>query len=160
MMKERLYEGVPLKIAVVDELPSVREEQINFSELSLDELLNLHPNMYDAVFVMEDHLSEATNQKYIELYKEREIPFFFVVSNAINIPFMDLENHASYKEEADKVNDTQNFISGLKYVGKDEGYRGWDYSYPIKNNEIQRDNVEGIYSEVFKVVENESNESS
>jgi hypothetical protein len=154
------YEGVPLKIAIVGEVPKVREEQINFNKFSLDELQNINAGMYDAVFIMEDHLPAASNQNYVDIYKEKKVPFFFVGSKADTIPFQDLENPVSYEEEVKKVNDTQNFISGILYDGEEKGYRGWEFSYPIKNSKEQRDHVEGVYSEVFKVIENTVNENS
>lgn len=147
------YEGGPLNIAVVGEIPNVREEQVNFEKLSLHALTEIDASMYDAVFIMENHLSDAANQKYVDMYREKKVPFFFVGSKANTIPFQDLENPVSYEEEAQKVNDTESFISGMLFVGEDEGYRGWNFPYPIEDSEIQRDNVEGIYSEVFKVVE-------
>ncbi len=158
-VKEAPYEGVPLKIAVVGEQPNVREEQINFNELSLSELHNSNSRKYDAVFIMEDHLSDASNSKYVEMYKNKKVPFFFVGSLANTIPFQGLENPVSYEEEAEKVNGTQNFISGMLYGEEEKGYRGWKFAYPIKNSEVQRDNVKAIYSEVFKVVENEKNKN-
>ncbi|WP_283153688.1 hypothetical protein [Guptibacillus hwajinpoensis] len=158
-VKEAPYEGVPLKIAVVGEQPNVREEQINFNELSLSELHNSNSRKYDAVFIMEDHLSDASNSKYVEMYKNKKVPFFFVGSLANTIPFQELENPVSYEEEAEKINGTQNFISGMLYEGEEKGYSGWKFAYPIKNSEVQRDNVKGIYSEVFNVVENEVNKN-
>ncbi|MGG1685449.1 hypothetical protein [Pseudalkalibacillus sp. NRS-1564] len=154
-VKEEPYDGVLLKIAVVGEQPNVREEQINFNELSLSELHHSNLRKYDAVFIMEDHLSDASKSKYVEMYKSKNIPFFFVGSRANTIPFQDLENPVSYEEEAERINGTQNFISGILYEGEEKGYRGWKLAYPIKSSEVQRDNVKGIYSKVFKVVENE-----
>ncbi|WP_283152698.1 hypothetical protein [Guptibacillus hwajinpoensis] len=159
-VKEEPYDGVPLKIAVVGEQPNVREGQINFNELSLSELRNSNLRKYDAVFIMEDHLSDASNSKYVEVYKNKNVPFFFVGSQANTIPFQDLENPVSYEVEAEKVNGTQNSISGILYEGEEKGYRGWKFAYPIKNSEVQRDNVKGIYSQVFKVVEKEVNKNS
>ncbi|GAA0501862.1 hypothetical protein GCM10008986_31750 [Salinibacillus aidingensis] len=159
---EEPYEGIPLKIAVVGETPEVREEQIIFKTLSLEELYRSHPDKYDAVFIREEHFSDASHQKYVEMFKKKRAPSFFIASKANTIPFQDLENPVSYKEKeaAKKINDTQNYISGFLYEGADEGYQGWKFSYPVKNNEIQRDNVQGIYSSVFKLVEKELNKAS
>ncbi|QHS23790.1 hypothetical protein GWK91_12910 [Virgibacillus sp. MSP4-1] len=157
---EEPYEGTPLKIAVVGEKPEVREEQIIFKTLSLEELYRSHSDKYDAVFIREEHFSDASHKKYVEMFKKKRVPSFFVASKANTIPFQDLENPISYKEAAKKINDTQNYISGFLYEGADEGYQGWKFSYPVKNSEIQRENVQGIYSTVFKVVEKEWNKAS
>ncbi|OEH91712.1 hypothetical protein [Bacillus solimangrovi] len=163
---EELYEGVSLKIAVVGELPNIREDNITFNKLSLNELYHANLDVYDAVFIMEDHLSDAANEKYVKMYKEKKVPYFFVGSKAYTIPFQDFQNPASYEVEAKKVNDTYYFISGLLYEEGGESFRSWSLPYSYIDNEIQRDNVQGVYSRVFEVIEKEikvayeSNDSS
>lgn len=150
---EETYVGESLEVAVVGKEPDVREKQLNFSEISLEELYNTPTDKYDAVFIMKKHLSEASKEKYIEMYRDKEMPFFFVESKASHIPFIKMENPESYEQTAEKIDDTQNFISGILYVGGEKEYRSWKFSYPIQDSEIIRDNVQGIYSAVFKVID-------
>ncbi len=150
---EEPYEGTSLELAVVGKEPDVREKQLNFSEISLEELYNTPTDKYDAVFIMKEHLYEASKEKYIEMYRDKEMPFFFVESKASHVPFIKMENPESYEQTAEKIDDTQNFISGILYVGGEKEYRSWKFSYPIQDSEIIRDNVQGIYSAVFKVID-------
>ncbi len=150
---EEPYEGTLLELAVVGKEPDVREKQLNFSEISLEELYNTPTDNYDAVFIMKEHLSEASKEKYIEMYRDKEMPFFFVESKASHVPFIKMENPESYEQTAEKIDDTQNFISGILYVGGEKEYRSWKFSYPIQDSEIMRDNAQGIYSAVFKVID-------
>ncbi|MYL57839.1 hypothetical protein GLW20_09995 [Virgibacillus halodenitrificans] len=150
---EEPYEGTSLELAVVGKEPDVREKQLNFSEISLEELYNTPTDNYDAVFIMKEHLYEASKEKYIEMYRDKEMPFFFVESKASHVPFIKMENPESYEQTAEKIDDTQNFISGILYVGGEKEYRSWKFSYPIQDSEIIRDDVQGIYSAVFKVID-------
>lgn len=150
------YEGESLRLAVVGEVPEVREEQVTFTTLSLDKIAELHPNEYNAVLITEDYLARAAEQRYVDMYKEKDVPFFFVKSKALAIPFQDIENSVSYEEQAARVDDTEQYISGLYYVGKEQGYKSWEFSYTIADDEYKRDDVEGVYSQLFHVIEEES----
>ncbi|WP_345240751.1 hypothetical protein [Pontibacillus salipaludis] len=150
------YEGESLRLAVVGEVPEVREEQVTFTSLSLDEVVELRPHEYNAVLIKEGYLAEAAEQKYVDMYKEKDVPFFFVKSKALAIPFQDIENLVSYEEQATRVDDTGHYISGLYYVGKEQGYKSWEFSYTIEDDEYKRDDVEGVYSQLFQVIEEQS----
>ncbi|MFE8699913.1 hypothetical protein ACFYKX_04670 [Cytobacillus sp. FJAT-54145] len=63
-----LYEGKPLRIAVVGELPDVKEEQVRFDEISLDEISSEEVANYDAVIITEEHLHEASESQYADVY--------------------------------------------------------------------------------------------
>ncbi|WP_430786672.1 hypothetical protein VBD025_14420 [Virgibacillus flavescens] len=155
-LKEKIYDGEALRVAVIGDVPKVREDQVNFEKVSWKEMAELTVSEYDAVIVMEDHLPEAAAKKNKEIYKKINIPFFFVGSKASHVPFTSEDNSLSYKEHAERINDDENFISGILYKSKKEGFNGWKFSYPIENNKFQKDKVKGIYSAVFKVVEAES----
>ncbi|WLR58365.1 hypothetical protein [Guptibacillus hwajinpoensis] len=149
---EEEYDGQALNIAVIGEVPSVREN-MNFTQIDLNDLLKEKITNYDAVFIMKDYLLEAAKEEYTNVYLESEVPFFFVESKASILPFVDDE--MSYEEYAKKVGDEQHYIVSLKGHGKDQEYDIWKYSYYVDNNEFDKKNVKPIYSQVFKRVSNE-----
>lgn len=152
-MDEEIYNGRELNIGVIGKIPTVREQNINFEQTSFTELSKHHSVDYDAVFIMEDYLSEAATSSNIRLYQELKIPFFFVGSKALNIPFIEHNSELSYEDYVQQINDEQTYISGILYVDETEGYKGWTFDYAVKNNQFMHENLEEIYSNVFRVVE-------
>ncbi|MFJ7736684.1 hypothetical protein ACIQ2D_10100 [Lysinibacillus sp. NPDC097287] len=56
------YEGRSLHIAVIGEIPKVREDNINFEDVNFD---NWTINNYDSIFISEAKLSEAAKQENV-----------------------------------------------------------------------------------------------
>ncbi|MYL32940.1 hypothetical protein GLW05_04950 [Pontibacillus yanchengensis] len=148
-----LYKGTPLTIAIIGDTPNVKEEQVNFHEIKLSEVINIPKNKYNAVFIMEEYLGEAAHKKYRDAYQSLEVPVFFVRSKASHMPFINMENQISYEKYEDRVNDTQDFITGLWYPKSKEEFKTFRFGYRVENDEFQRDNVQGVYSSVFKKIE-------
>src|SRR5699024_11090011 len=80
------YDGKSLKIAVIGELPIVKERQATFKEITFTEIINDEFHSYDAVLIMEDHLSKASESKYSDYYLHSNTPFFFIAANS-HVPF-------------------------------------------------------------------------
>ncbi|MFD2445446.1 hypothetical protein ACFSO7_15885 [Bacillus sp. CGMCC 1.16607] len=85
-----LYEGKALRIAVVGEPPKVKEEQVTFSEISFDKLTSEEMGSYNAVFITEENLTQASESKYAKIYLDSKIPFYFISANS-HIPFTVIE---------------------------------------------------------------------
>ena len=148
------YEGKPLKIAVVGTTPKVSEKNINFSNITLDQLINEDTKIdsYNAVFIMENKLSQAANKKYTKLYLESGVPFFFIKSEAGYMPFVD--NSITYIDYAKRINDKQNYITGILGNGIEEDFQSWKYGYTVSDdNKVDKENTKGIYSNVFRTIE-------
>jgi len=147
-----VYRGNKLNIAVVGDTPKINEGKsiINFKKISLEDLNHIDSKSYDAVIISKNYLSQAANEKYKDTYLNSSIPFFFVESKASILPFVD--NALTYEQYADRVNNKQDYITGLLGTGKSE-YKTWQYGYNITNDKIDRTNVKDIYSRVFKIVE-------
>ncbi|KGP71673.1 hypothetical protein [Pontibacillus yanchengensis] len=148
-----LYKGTSLKIAIIGAAPNVKEDQINFHEIKLSEVVDFPKNKYNAIFIMEENLAEAADKKYRNAYRSLEVPVFFVGSKASHMPFINMENQISYKEYVDRVNDNQHFITGLWYPKSKDTFKAFKFGYPVENDEYQRDKVQEVYSSVFKKIE-------
>src|SRR5699024_3274014 len=87
-----LYEGEELTIGVVGEVPKVREENIIFKNITLEDLKQENiPSELNAVFIMKEHFTEASQAPFAKVYKDSGIPFFFIESKKSYIPFIDEE---------------------------------------------------------------------
>ncbi|WP_077622901.1 hypothetical protein [Sediminibacillus massiliensis] len=113
--RQEAYDGEELQLALIGDSPEIRNDRVEFEKISLEELRKLEYGTFDGVLIMEDQLSEAARQENRDIYKELQIPLFFVGSQANVMPFIDMESQISYEEYAQRVNDKQTFISGLWY---------------------------------------------
>ncbi|MEK4148247.1 hypothetical protein NST02_14395 [Robertmurraya sp. FSL W8-0741] len=142
-----LYEGHPLRIAVVGEQPDVKEEQVKFTEVSFDEMTTEKLKSYDAVFIREDKLSEASESQYTDIYLNSTIPFFFIGTDNF-LPFT--ENELEYDK-------TSNWTAGTSYaVGvltsqEDDTLKKWEIS--LYNDEKTDEHIEEMYSRIFTTID-------
>lgn len=103
---------------------------------------------------MPEYLSEAAEKRYNKIYKQNKIPFFFVGSRAAHIPFVD-NGEVTYETYADRVDESQNYISGLLYKEDiEKGYYAYKYRYQHNGENYVKDKVSSIYSRVFRTIEN------
>lgn len=76
-----IYEGGKLTIGVVGKAPEVREDNIQFKKIEIKDLNqgSLY-SIYEAIFIMKEHSTEAKEGTYEKLYRNASIPFFFIES--------------------------------------------------------------------------------
>ncbi|KGP90224.1 elongation factor GreAB [Pontibacillus chungwhensis BH030062] len=149
----KIYKGEKLDILVVGDNPNIREKKnISFTNINLENLTKRNLDRYDAVFIMPKYLSETSEKRYNKIYKQSKIPFFFVGSKASTIPFVD-NSEVTYETYADRVDESQTYISGLLYKENDKGYFAYKYRYLHNGKNFVKDNVSSIYSNVFRTIE-------
>jgi hypothetical protein len=138
-----LYEGKPLKIAVVGEAPEVNEEQVIFTKISFDEMASEELKSYDAVFIRENNLSEAAKSQYADVYVNSKIPFFFIGTDNY-IPFLekDLEYNKNSKWTAGISYTVGVLLSELK-----------NWKYGLYNDEKTDENIKEMYSRIFETID-------
>ena len=65
------YDGTPLKIAVIGDIPELNNEKIHFEPISLDEfsedVVQISTN-FDAVMITPVMFEEASNDRFVEVY--------------------------------------------------------------------------------------------
>ncbi|WP_127593609.1 hypothetical protein [Paenibacillus lautus] len=145
-----LYEGRSLVIGVIGKTPQVREEgHVNFKEVTFEQLedLNLSTEL-DAVFITKEHLVEASEPKYTEVYNKAEVPFFYIESNKSHVPFTIEE--LSY----DEVPDLSTDMYATGYYGKDAEHWG----YGLYNGVMNETNIQAVYSRIFTTIESLHND--
>lgn len=141
------YIGKSLSLGVVGEAPKIREEHVSFTRISFEELedyTELSSN-YDAVIIMKDHLEEAAEGKYAKVYKNADIPFFFMESTKSYMPFV-LEE-VSYDHPSLKNYNSDMYATG--YLHLEQGDRVWGYGIP----KVNEPNIKDAYSRIFTTIE-------
>ncbi len=84
------YDGKPLNIAVIGDIPELNNEKIHFEPISLDEFsedtVQISAN-FDAVMITPVIFEEASDDRFVEVYNSSKIPIIFFDSEKRNLPF-------------------------------------------------------------------------
>ena len=140
------YNGKPLSIAIIGEIPKIGENNIEFKEIGFSDMQsNDTLEKYDAIFITKDNLEEAANKKYINIYKNASIPFFFIENEKGHIPYT-IEN-LSYEDIPN--GNSKYYITGLVFNG-DETFK--TYGYGLYNDIKNEKNIKDVYSRVFTTI--------
>jgi hypothetical protein len=140
------YEGKNIVIGVIGDAPNIREENIDFKKITFDQLedQNLSPD-FDAIFIIKEYLTEASNQKYAKVYKNVGIPFFFIESKKSYLPF--IYEEMSYENVPDLSTDT--YATG--YFQSGEENQSWGYG--LYNDKVNEPNIKDVYTRIFTTIE-------
>lgn len=145
----KLYEGKPLRIAVVGEPPEVEEKQIRFEQVSFDELTSETIASYNAVIITDENLAEASESQYADMYLQSTIPFFFISANS-PIPFTvkDVEYDSSWEWASGK-----SYAVGVLTIHEedDEVVKSWGYG--LYNDEKNDEHIKELYARIFRTIE-------
>lgn len=140
-----LYDGKSLIIGIIGKSPEVREEHIKFDEIAFSDLENKSfETKYNAIFITKDNLSEAAEDKYVSIYKESKIPFFFIQTEKSYIPF--INEDLSY-EEVENLDDLS-YAIGIIY--DTEKLHVWGIG--LMNNLETEASVKEAYTQIFKAI--------
>ncbi|WP_313467814.1 hypothetical protein [Carnobacterium sp.] len=141
------YNGADLKIGIVEIVPEVNEKNITFTTLTLGDLEKNEVvlNELDAIFIMKEHLVEASASKYTAIYHNLKIPVFFIDTTKSFIPFT--EEELNYKEVEDFENQT--YIAGIYPEGTE--FRTWQYG--LYNNVKNKETIKMTYTNVFLTID-------
>ncbi|WP_445491526.1 hypothetical protein [Niallia sp. 03133] len=140
------YQGEGLSIAVVGELPKIKEEQITFHEISFGELTTKELDSYNAVFIMKENLKKAAESQYADVYLNSTIPFFFIGTNNY-VPFT--EKDLEYEKTWDWTAGNSYAVGVLKSQENDT-LKEWEYG--LYNDEKTAEHIKDVYSRIFKTI--------
>ncbi|MGM0845614.1 MAG: hypothetical protein ACQEUT_11605 [Bacillota bacterium] len=141
------YEGKPLSIAVLGEPPEVREDRVSFTEISFSDLQSMISKDYDAIFITEEHLQQASEGKYADTYLASISPIFFISSSS-HIPFTIEDDKFSEKWE---WSPGQSYAVGILSSLEDPSLKRWGYG--LYNDEKTDEHVEEVYSRIFTTID-------
>lgn len=147
-----LYEGDSLRIGVVGKAPEVEDKNIFFSDITLEDLKNETISVnadHDALFIMPEELTAADSEEYVEVYKQLDIPTFFIGTTKADIPFTFKE--AVYNDVSDVSPKT--YAAGYLYDSKNELGETWRFTKEKDDEKkITEKEIKKIYSEIFSTI--------
>ncbi|OAB45263.1 membrane lipoprotein lipid attachment site-containing protein [Paenibacillus glacialis] len=144
-----LYAGKPLVIGIIGDSPAVRENNVEFKNITFKQLeeVNNQSSELDAIMIMKEHLSEAAESKYAKVYKNPSIPYFFIESTKSYVPFIIEE--LSYEEVPEL--DNLNYVTGYFNTGADENqFQSWGYG--LYNDKVNESNIKNVYTQIFTTI--------
>lgn len=140
-----LYKGDELTIGVVGETPEVREENIKFKNVTLEDLKESNfSSELNAIFIMKENLKAASKSPFAKVYKDSGVSFFFIESEKSYLPFV--EEDIDYEDYS--VTSPESYASGYYQSGDEAQY--WDYG--LYNDEVNKNNILDVYSRIFKSI--------
>lgn len=140
-----------LNIGVIGEIPEVDEEHIHFTGIEFKEIDD-PVSSYDAVFITENYLEEATETKNIQRFKKSHQPTFFIGTKASYIPFIDIGQSVSYDDYAKRLGISNYEITGIIHVNDEIGYHTLTFNAPIEEEKLSVQQKHQMYSEVFEAI--------
>lgn len=145
------YDGEVLNFAVVGEIPSVREENVMFTKITLEELLTSDLSAYDGVFITRENQEEASGEEYKELYKSGQC-FILVEPEKHFMAFTEEElGYSSAKDASD-----YGYITVFQRVNEQEMRFN---ELGLYNDEVTDGNIMACYSILFDLISERHNES-
>lgn len=142
------YEGAPLNIAVIGDIPEYHNEKIHFESMSLDEFSEETGQIstnFDAVMITPVVFEEASNDRFVEVYDRSTIPIIFFDSEKRNLPFTNggLTYETAHWESLNNGSHTTIYLSDI-------GANRETVWYFYLQDEKEMDN---LYKEIFEMVE-------
>lgn len=142
------YDGAPLNIAVIGDIPEFKNENIHFELFSLEKLIedtaNI-PSNFNAIMITPSVFEKASDDKLVQVYKNLEIPIIFFDSNKRHFPFVNegLTYETANVEDLDNGSHTTIYINDVKMNKED----AWYFYLDNKND------VDVLYKNIFKKIE-------
>lgn len=137
-----------LTIGVIGASPEVNEKNIIFKPYSVEQLdENVDPTL-DALFVMPEHLEEAAEPEFAQLYRRLPYPTFFIGSEKLAYAFT--EEDVTY--ETAFSGDKLMYTRGVFFNPDTETYQGWEFG--LYNDVRNEKNIKAMYTQVFETISN------
>ncbi|WP_455660555.1 hypothetical protein [Pradoshia sp.] len=137
-----VYSGEELHIGIVGDKPVIREKNITFVELSMEDIENGEFTALDSVFINEPYLEEAAQPQYADVYLQSPIPFVFINSERVILAFV--EEELSYE--------------GAHTIKSGDYLIGWvddtNFGLNLYDNEENEKTIQDCFSRMFMSVEN------
>ncbi|MFO1444590.1 hypothetical protein KDN24_15565 [Bacillus sp. Bva_UNVM-123] len=147
-VETEIYNGKSLLIGIIGEVPKIREDNIKFTNIDFNDLQNVDNfSNIDAVFITKENLKEAEKPKYASIYNSSHIPFLFIETPKSYVPYV--HDNIDFEDYPDDE-------SGMyAYLYDSDSERHWGYG--LYNDKVNEQNIQDVYSRVFKTIEEISN---
>lgn len=139
--KPLVYSGDDLKIGIVGDKPKIKEKNVSFISLTMEDILSSKFDSLDSVFINKKYLNEAAKPQYAKVYLESPIPFIFIDSEKVYMAYTDKD--ISYENAHDSK-------SGDYLIGF---YKDTYFGLSPYNNIINEQTIQDCYARTFNIVE-------
>lgn len=150
--EERIVEGLPLKIALIGEAPEIDDDKITFKHIDLETFSEGdfdETGKFDAVMVTPTMFEEASNDRFIEAYKNSPVPIIFFDSPKRHFPFVnDGVTYESAHWEALKDGSHTTIYINQAIPGSSDSMENTWYFELKKGGKL-----DSLYREVFRKVQ-------
>jgi len=137
-----------LTIGVIGAPPEINEKNITFKPYSLEQLDENNDPTLDALFVMPEHLEEAAEPEFAQLYRRLPYPTFFIGSEKLAYAFTEIDVTYETAFTGDKLMYTR----GVFFNPDTETYQGWEFG--LYNDVKNEKNIKEMYTRVFETISN------
>ncbi|WP_053598101.1 hypothetical protein [Bacillus sp. FJAT-18017] len=142
------YKGEPLKIALLGDVPILKEQQVTFTAIPFEDLSVEILKPYDAVFISEECLVKASEGPYTEVYTNAGIPIFFIGANSY-IPFT--EKGIEFDKETWGWKAGVSYTSGIMQPNGAGGFDTWEFG--LYNDINNAEHIQEMFSRIFKAIQ-------
>ncbi|MCL1700938.1 amino acid oxidase [Lysinibacillus sp. Bpr_S20] len=142
------YDGAPLKIAIVGDIPELKNEKIHFEPISLDEFsedtMHISTN-FDAVMITPVMFEEASDDRFVKVYKNSKMPIIFFDSAKRHLPFTNdgLTYETAHREALNNGSHTTIYLSDNAANREDAWY------FFLKGEK----EIDILYKDIFQKIE-------
>jgi len=145
------YEGETLNFVVVGEIPLVREENVTFTKITLEELLTSDISSYDGVFITKENQEKASDEQYKDLFISGQC-FILIDPEKHFMKFTEME--LGYVRAKDAS--TYGYMTVFQRINEKEmRFNELD----LYNDEVSDGHIEACYSVLFDLISDRRNES-
>ena len=141
------YDGAPLEIGVVGDIPEIKNEKIHLETLSFEALSDNSKKVsenFNAIMITPKAFEEASNDKFINVYEGLDIPIVFFDSAKTHKPFV---HQGLTYDSAYEYLKNGSHTTVYRYDAKINKEDAW-YFYLENQKE-----VDALYTEIFKKIE-------
>lgn len=115
------FEGVPLKIAVIGETPEISKDKKTFENVDLEEFSAMDlgsASEFNAVMVTPSMHEEASDDRFVEVYRNSKVPIIFFDSPKRHLPFVnDNVTHRTTQVVGDAFTSKYSIYLGISLSG-------------------------------------------
>lgn len=146
------YEGAPLNIAVIGDVPEMNNEKIKFKTITLEEFNEKDleaTSVLDAVMITPSMFEKASEDSFIEVYNNSKLPIIFLDSSKRHIPFVNEDITYQTAPSKSLNNDSHTTIYLNSYLADSEESKEDVWYFYLKDAK----KINKLYEEVFKKIE-------
>lgn len=150
--QEMNYDGAPLKIAVIGDIPEMNNGKITFEAITLEEFSKKvlkAASLWNAVMITPSMFEKASDDRYIDVYNNSNVPVIFFDSPKSYYPFVntDVTYTTAHWDSLKNGSHTTIYLHSNLNDSEENKEDAWYFYLEDEKN------INQLYEEVFKKIE-------